>query len=315
MAKAVDYNATLVGREDLTDALTIFRFRFDAPPPETPWFVPGQYCVIGLNNEESPELGPSQRPMSIASAPQDNEIIEFYIRYVAHPTSQNPLTHLLWKLAEGDRAFVRPAPKGRFTITHLVGDEDARTKLMVAAGTGLAPFVSIVRDHQRREPHATLSKYAILHGASYPEDLGYREELETLSTDHGLRYLPTVSRAKERPSWSGMAGRVEDLFLPERLEEVENRLGLASGSIVPSEVAIFVCGLQGTIGRCIERLAPRGFVPEHRGMRKALSVPEDVESSFFYEQYDTEPVIDLTDEALVADLSEQLQAGIARADG
>ena len=72
MAKALEYNATLVERIDLTDALSMFRVKPDQTPAERPWFVPGQYCVLGLNNEDKPELGSVRRSMSIASAPEDD---------------------------------------------------------------------------------------------------------------------------------------------------------------------------------------------------------------------------------------------------
>jgi ferredoxin--NADP+ reductase len=307
MPRTVTYNATLEKRTDLTDALTIFRFRMDAALPEAPWFVPGQYCVIGLNNTDRPELGAVQRRMSIASSCWDRSGIEFYIRYVAHPTSDNPLTHLLWKLSVGDRAFVRAIPKGRFTITHLVGDADPRLKLCVAAGTGLAPFVAIVRSHLDAHPGTPLHRFAILHAASYPEDLGYRQELEEW-TRHGLLYLPTISRPHLRPDWQGTSGRVEDLFLADHLAATERHLGLEAGFLRPANVAVFVCGLQGTIGRCIERLAPRGFVPDQRRLRAALGVPEEQPSSLFFEQYDTAPVIDLTDPANVARIAGALRA-------
>ena len=53
--------------------------------PARPWFVPGQYCVLGMNNADKPELGSVRRSMSIASAPEDEGPIEFYIRWVAKP--------------------------------------------------------------------------------------------------------------------------------------------------------------------------------------------------------------------------------------
>ena len=57
MAKPLEYNATLTERIDVTDALTIFRVTPDKMPEKRPWFVPGQYCVLGLNNAAKPELG------------------------------------------------------------------------------------------------------------------------------------------------------------------------------------------------------------------------------------------------------------------
>ncbi len=121
MAKPLEYNATLVERVDVTDALTLFRVQPDQPPTERPWFVPGQYCVLGANNAEKPELGSVRRSMSIASAPEDDGPIEFYVRFVSKPESENPLTHLLWKLKAGDRMYMRPVAAGVFTVKDTIG--------------------------------------------------------------------------------------------------------------------------------------------------------------------------------------------------
>src|SRR5258707_10752610 len=174
--KPLEYNATLVERIDVTEALTIFRVEPDQMPAR-PWFVPGQYCVLGMNNAAKPELGSVRRSMSIASAPEDDGPIEFYIRWVAKPESDNPLTHLLWNIKAGARMYMRAVAAGVFTIKDTVGVDDPRLRVMVAAGTGSAPFVSMVRSELRRDPAADLSKWALLHGASYPADLGYRDEL------------------------------------------------------------------------------------------------------------------------------------------
>ncbi len=309
MAKPLTYNATLVERLDLTAQLAIFKIRPDEPLPGQPPFIPGQYVALGLNNERQPELGSVRRPMSIASAPEDREVLEFYIRFVTYPESDNPLTHLLWKAKAGDRMFMRAKAVGKFTVPDTVGEDDSRLRVCVAAGTGLAPFYSMVRDVHLRDATADLGNYAILHGASYPADFGYRQELDALRAS-GLHYMISISRPKESPEWTGDTGRVEDYFLPGRLEELEERVGLGAGGLTPDRAVIFICGLQGTIGRIIERLMPRGFVPENRKLRRALEVPDGVAASLFFEQYDTTPVIDVKDPEVMAPLREQLRAAL-----
>ena len=311
MPKVLEYNAVLAKRDDLTDSLGIFQIVPDEPlPAGEPWFEPGQYMVLGLNNEAVPELGAVQRPMSIASAPEVNDAIEFYIRFVSAPASKNPFTHLLWKLAEGEKIFIRPKPKGHFTVADTVGWDDPRKKVFVSAGTGLAPFVSVVRSALHREPGRDLGEYVILHGASYAADLGYRAQLESWAKESGLHYVPTVSRPKESLGWEGAVGRAEDHFRAERLAELEANSGLAAGELTPENAVLFVCGLQGTIGATIERLLERGFVPDDKKLRKAFEVPEETPSSIFYEQYDSDPVIDLKDEAHVAKLRETLHGAL-----
>jgi ferredoxin--NADP+ reductase len=312
MAKPLEYNATLLERVDVTDALTLFRVQPDQMPAEKPWFTPGQYCVLGMNNAEKPELGSVRRSMSIASAPEDDGAIEFYVRFVSKPESENPLTHLLWKLKNGDRMYMRAVAAGVFTIKDTIGNDDPRIRVMVAAGTGSAPFVSMVRSELRRDPKADLSKWVLLHGASYPADLGYRDELMRLVTEHGLKYWGTVSRPKEAAGWTGDTGRVEAFFDGARLDDLEQRLGLAPGGFNPKNVVIYICGLTGTITGTIVPLLDRGFVPDFKRIREALGVPPETKDSVFYEQYDTEPVINIKDEAVVAPLKARMQAGLAK---
>lgn len=312
MAKPLEYNATLTERIDVTDALSLFRVQPDQAPAERPWFVPGQYCVLGMNNAEKPELGSVRRSMSIASAPEDAGPTEFYIRFVSKPESENPLTHLLWKLKTGDRMYMRPVAAGVFTIKDTIGVDDPRIRVMVAAGTGSAPFVSMVRSEVRRNPSVDLSKWVLLHGASYPADLGYREELMGLVETHGLKYWGTVSRPKEAHGWTGDTGRVEAFFDGARLDDLEKRLGLAPGGFNPKNVVIYICGLTGTITGTIIPLIDRGFVPDFKRIREALGVPPETKDSVFYEQYDTEPVINVKDPAVVEPLKARMQAALAK---
>ena len=312
MAKPLEYNATLIERIDVTDALTMFRIQPDQPPADRPWFVPGQYCVLGANNTEKPELGSVRRSMSIASAPEDDGPVEFYVRFVSKPESENPLTHLLWKTKAGERLYMRPVAAGVFTVKDTVGVDDPRLRVMVAAGTGSAPFVSMVRSELRRNPNADLSKWVLLHGASYPADLGYRDELKGMVEKNKLKYWGTVSRPKDAVGWTGDTGRVESFFDGPRLEDLEHRLGLAPGGFNPSNVVIFICGLTGTITGTVVPLMDRGFVPDFKRIREALGVPADAKDSVFYEQYDTEPVIDVKDEAVIAPLRSRMQAALAR---
>jgi ferredoxin--NADP+ reductase len=311
MAKPLVYNATLTERVDITDALTLFRVTPDQPPEQRPWFTPGQYCVLGLNNTDKPELGSVRRSMSIASAPEDDGPVEFYIRWVAKPESDNPLTHLLWKLKTGERVYMRAVAAGVFTIKDTIGLDDPRIRVMVAAGTGSAPFLSMVRSELRRNPAADLSKWVLLHGASYPADLGYRDELLGMVERNRLKYWGTVSRPREAPDWKGDTGRVEAFFEGARLDDFERRLGLPPGGFSPQNVVIFICGLTGTITGTIIPLIDRGFIPDFKRIREALGVPPDAKDSVFYEQYDTEPVINIKDPTVVEPLRARMQAALA----
>ena len=314
MGRAIAYNATLVGRTDLTDALATFLIQPDQLPRARPWFVAGQYCVLGLNNHEQPELGAVRRAMSIVSAPEAHGPLEFYVRYVARPTSQNPLTHLLWKLKVGDRMYLRTSAAGQFTIGHTIGAQDSRLRVMVAAGTGVAPFISMIRSELCRNPAVDLSNWVVLHGASYPNELGYREELLARSASNGLKYCCTVSRAGEMREWRGNAGRVESFFESQRLLELEQQMGLPAGGLTPDNAVVFICGLTGTIREVLVRLIDRGFVAHAKVVRDALGVRPEARASVFYELYDPTPIIDIDDPAVIEPLRARMLAALARRD-
>lgn len=305
--KPVDYNATVIHKELLTPTLGIFRVKPDDPMDP---FIPGQYTVLGLNH---PEKGPVLRAYSIASPPSTvSDYLEFFIRYVSKPASDNPLTHLIFKLDAGDRIHMRNKTRGKFTVDHTMGVDDERLRVFVAAGTGLAPFTSIVFQHA--EQHSgNPGNHAILHGSSYPIDLGYRDDLEKLMNGNGVtRYLPTISRPQEAPDWQGFTGRVETLLSGEKIAETESALGLGHGEFSAQNCTVMICGLQGTIANTMINLLDRGFVPEDRKIRNAFGIPKDEPATLFWEQYDTEPIIDLKDEALVAELAGRLRnSGIA----
>lgn len=305
-SKILDYNATVTYANYLTETLALYRVEADTPIER---FIPGQYAILGLNH---PEKGGVMRAYSIASPPYLHaDYLEYYIRYVSKPTSDNPLTHLLFKVKEGDRILQRNKIQGHFTEEKCMGGSDPRLRVLVASGTGLAPFTSMV--FERHHNAGNTDGYAIIHGASYDFDLGYRAELESIMNQGSAkRYLATISRPKEVPNWKGLTGRVENLFSPEALPNIEKEMDLGAGGFNPKNCTVMICGLQGTIANTVMFLLHRGFVPGDKKMRRTFGIPEDAPASLYYEQYDTDPIIDPKDEALVNEGIERLRkAGIA----
>jgi ferredoxin--NADP+ reductase len=284
-------NATLVERIELDPTLVIFRIRPDViPAPGEPWFLPGQYVTIGAAK--------IQRAYSIASEPEERRWLEFYIRFAREPATESPLTHLLWTMPVGARLHLGEKIAGRFTLERTVAVGDTRFKLLVAAGTGLAPFVSMVRRAKRVGDAKALGRFVILHGVSHPHELAYRDELEDAASRYGMRYLPTVSRPAGHPEWTGLTGRVEGLLEAARLESVEFR---------PEEAVVYVCGFRDTIAGSVRRLLGRGYIPEDRRLRRMLGIAEPSAPSLFFEQYDLEPVFDAKDTALIDSLRAELK--------
>ncbi|MBI4308420.1 MAG: ferredoxin--NADP reductase [Chloroflexi bacterium] len=227
--------ATVVERVDLTPDLMVIKLA-----PSIPFrFKPGQYCTIGVENVE--------RAYSIVSAPWE-PYIELFIELVPH----GKLTPKLWRLHPGDAVNLRPKAKGLFTF-----EEKHTTHVMVATVTGVAPYISILRDYLRRG--GTDHQFHVLHGASYQDEFGYKDELEKMAREHpNIVYAPTVSRPDDprNQGWPGAKGRV-NLILEGYLE----RAGLKPST----SLLVYACGHPGMTEDVKARFLPRGYkVKEER---------------------------------------------------
>lgn len=248
------YNATLEERLLVTPRLAILRVRPDQGGIP---FTPGQFLVLGLQRREPrvPEADPEEvaperlerlvrRAYSISSGSDRREYLEFYVSLV----SSGELTPRLFALPVGGRLYMDTTPRGLFTL-----DQVPLTSrvLLVATGTGLAPYVSMVRSHALGCPTQPL---AVLHGARYSWDLGYRGELESLQRHcPRFRYLPVVSRPEADPDWRGRTGR-----LTPWLEHPE----LGPGGIFPvdpGDTHVFLCGHPEMVTEGAALLEGRGF--------------------------------------------------------
>ncbi len=233
------YNATVMTRVDIQPRLTIPQVK---PDDLDFFFLPGQYTAFGLLDEESGKI--IKRAYSISSGSVTWEYVEFYIALV----SDGALTPRLFATSCGDRNFMVPRAKGLFTIGEVAKNQNL---LMVATGTGIAPYISMLRSHV---PDSPAQRIAVLHGASYSWDLGYRNELEELvGCNDGFTYVPVISRPKESLDWKGMAGRI-----PAWLENPELVKACGFG-IDPESTHVFLYGNPGMIEDATEIHTNKGF--------------------------------------------------------
>jgi ferredoxin-NADP reductase len=245
------YTSTLIRREDLTDSLAFFWVRADGDFVD---FEPGQYLTIGV--ESNGKL--IQRPYSVASSPRQRDGgYEFYVRLV----TGGLFTPLLWRAPIGQGMSLK-GPKGKFTLE----PEDDRTHVFISSGTGIAPFVSMM---QTLIVDGAPRPAIVLHGASYADELGYRELLEGWAADgsYPVTYVPTISRASDarNAGWAGRTGRVEAI-----VPAVYDELGLT-----PDNAIAYICGNPDMIATVDATLLARGF-PEEQ-IRKELYWPKGKE--------------------------------------
>ena len=231
-------DATIVRREDFTDDL----FGLWLQPQIEFTFEPGQYITIGVGGVE--------RPYSIVSAPYE-PLIELFIERV--PTELGGrLTPILHAQRAGEKVTIRPKAKGRFTLR-----PNVRHHVMVATVTGVAPYVSMIRqclhDHASEIGRREGCRFFVMHGASYENEFVYDRELRSLSEEYPyfVQYTSSVSRpsAVRNAKWTGAVGRVNEI-----LEDY-----LMRWSPPKEDTVIYLCGNPGMIEDATRRLLAKGW--------------------------------------------------------
>jgi ferredoxin--NADP+ reductase len=192
----------------------------------------------------------------VASPPEvaASEGYEFYVRLV--PILR--FTDLLWRLPVGHEMRMI-GPKGRF----LLEPDDDRVHLFVSTGTGIAPFISMMRQHLL---HGQPRRTVMLNGSSYADELGYRELLEGWQRDgtYPVTYVPTISRPGDprNTGWEGRTGRVEHV-----VRDVCRELQLR-----PEKTVVYICGNPEMILNVEGLLMDDGFPEFH--VKKELYWPK-----------------------------------------
>ena len=166
---------------------------------QIPDFKAGQFVTLGsfIPNEKKV----ISRAYSIASPPHQKKYFELLIRWVRKPLPGR-LTTAVFDKKEGEEViWVKPV--GMFTINEKMhdGSPDNRRLVLMGGGTGLAPFIAYSLHLKQIQSHREI---VVLHGASYVDELSYKElltDLEDESLDKGkdkwnFRYRASISRPR-----------------------------------------------------------------------------------------------------------------------
>jgi ferredoxin--NADP+ reductase len=255
-----ELNAVVTTKMEVAPGLMVIRVVPDGW--DLPEFEPGQFAVLGLppeadrsihaDTEEAP-VKPGKlirRAYSIASSSKARHYLEFYVTLV-HSGALSPR---LFNLQPGGRVWLGPKITGTFTLDLAPTDKDV---ILVATGTGLAPYMSMLRSELAASQGR---RFAVLLGARHSWDLGYHAELvamEQLCKD--FTYLPIISRPAEEPvPWPGRAGYVLDLWLSGELDAEWK------GAPTPKNSRVFLCGNPAMIDDMVELLSESGFTEHTR---------------------------------------------------
>jgi ferredoxin--NADP+ reductase len=238
-------------REQVTDVHhwtdNLFSFKTTRAPGFR--FKSGYFTMIGLEQEGRPLL----RAYSMASAHYEEELEFFSIK-----VPDGPLTSRLQHLAVGDEILVNNKATGTLVEDNLL---PGKHLYLIATGTGLAPFLSIIRDP---EIYENFDKVILTHGCRFVDELAYRD----IITNHlpnneyfgdlireKLVYYPTVTREKFQTN-----GRLTDLL---RLGRLAKDVGLPP--LNPADDRFMICGSPSMLKELTSLLDGAGFRETRNG--------------------------------------------------
>ncbi len=205
-------------------------FVFEAPDVEKLSFTPGQFVsftdTVGGKN--------ITRAYSIASAPDETNRFELCLNLV----TDGHLSPRLFSMQPGEAVEMAP-PLGLFVIRR--PDRDA---VLIATGTGIAPFRSILRAHLNDASRA----FTLVFGVRHEHSLMYRAEFDEMARRYShFRFLPTLTRPG--PDWTGLTGRVQQHLME----------ALGQQSVARPDVDVFLCGLKAMVDDVRNILKAMGF--------------------------------------------------------
>lgn len=206
-------------------------------------FSNGHFTMIGLRVDGKPLL----RAYSVASANYEE-----HLEFLSIKVEDGPLTSRLQHIVPGDKILVGKKPTGTLVIDYLL---PGKRLYLLATGTGLAPFMSIIRDPDTYE---RFSEVILIHGVREVAELAYREYITRELPEHeflgeivqkGLRYYPTVTREA-----FDHQGRITDLIASGRLFA-----DLGVPPLDPSTDRAMICGSPGMLKDLRQMLLDRQF--------------------------------------------------------
>ena len=188
-------------------------FMFKAQDGTAIDFIPGMFAMLEYRNPETKES--IARAFSIANPPPSDEL-EFLISLI-----HGRFTSHLDTAKTGDLYYVS-APYGQFKF-----DINSGSKfLFLAGGTGLAPFMSMLRMIENKGQRIDC---AMLYSVRYPEEIIDKAELEEMEQKVGLKTTVTVTRPADGNTWTGEVGHADSTMILRHVPDVKERSSYICG--------------------------------------------------------------------------------------
>ncbi len=191
-------------------------FSFTTTKPEDFHFNNGEFVTIGLRAEGKLIA----RAYSIVSTNDAN-----HLEFLSIHVPDGPLTSRLANIREGDSVWINNKTTGSLTLNYV---QPGRNLYLLATGTGLSPFMSLIRG---TATYSAYEKVVLVHTVRTERELAYRQEIEALQGDR-FKYVPTVTRET-----FAIQGRGADFF---KSGELFDFLDLPTAD--PSHDRVMLCG-------------------------------------------------------------------------
>jgi ferredoxin--NADP+ reductase len=230
-------DAEVIENRHWTD--TLFSLRVRTSPLK---FEAGQFVRIALDVDGQRVA----RPFSFVNPPQD-PLLEFYGVVVP----EGPLSPRLERLAAGDRLYVAPNPAGFLVLSEV--PQDAESLWLMATGTGIAPFLSMLRTEAL---WTRFREVILVHAVRHASELVYQELIrEIRDAKPALRSVTFVSR---EPHPASLAGRIPAAIADGRLERA------ARAALSPDGSHVMLCGNPAMLRDARAALIARGLRKHRR---------------------------------------------------
>lgn len=216
--------ARLLEARDLSPSVR--HFEFELPELERFGFVPGQFMSLtaDIHGDEI------TRAYSIASPPSGNRFA-----LCLNEVEGGRFSPHLFSLNAGDEVNCQ-GPYGAFIFRRPLSDS-----ILVATGTGIAPFRSMLLDRLRNEPNF---RFTLIFGVRHEHSLLYRADWESLAQEYpNFDFRPTLTRPE--PGWAGRTGRVQSHVV----EALGDR----------RDVDVYICGLKEMVNDVRGQLKEKGL--------------------------------------------------------
>lgn len=235
------FDETVLSVHHWTDRL----FSFTTTRDPTLRFSNGHFTMIGLRGENGKPL---LRAYSVVSANYEE-----HLEFLSIKVPDGPLTSKLQHIKVGDKIVVGKKPTGTLLIDYLL---PGKNLYLFGTGTGVAPFLSVVRDPATYEK---FEKVILVHGVREVAELAYFDYLSFELPDHEflgemvseqMLYYPTVTREPFKNQ-----GRITDLIETGKMQQ---DLGLPKFD--PATDRAMMCGSPALLKDLKEILEKRGFM-------------------------------------------------------